>query len=130
MNGPDSDLCSFRRRKIFLRDVLAWFVVCLLVPINASVKCVFLSIHYYFILKLSNIYIYIYILGQGVNWEGFNLKLAVVKMCSTWPLLNKYTIWNILEEGLQTPPLPKTPCIAYENENLNFIFTLVKMYSN
>ena len=31
-----------------------------------------------------------YILGRGINREGFNLKMTMVKTCSTWPLLNKY----------------------------------------
>ena len=31
-------------------------------------------------------------LGRGVNREGFNFKLATVKPCSTWPLLNKYAL--------------------------------------
>ena len=29
----------------------------------------------------------VYILGRGVNKESFNFKLAMVKMCSTSPLL-------------------------------------------
>ena len=33
-----------------------------------------------------------YALGRGVNREGFNFKLAMVKMCFTWPLLNKYAL--------------------------------------
>ena len=32
------------------------------------------------------------LLGRGVNREGFNFKLAMVKTCSTWPLLNKYAL--------------------------------------
>ena len=32
------------------------------------------------------------LLVRGVNREGFNFKLARVKMCSTWPLLNKYAL--------------------------------------
>ena len=31
-------------------------------------------------------------LGRGVNMEGFNFKLAMVKTCSNWPLLNKYAL--------------------------------------
>ena len=34
-------------------------------------------------------------LGRGVNKKGF--KLAMVKMCSTWPLLNKYALSKILK---------------------------------
>ena len=36
----------------------------------------------------------------------------MVKLCSTWPLLNKYALWKNFEVGLQTPPLPQTPYIA------------------
>ena len=32
------------------------------------------------------------VLRRGVNREGFNFKLAMVKTCSTWPLLNKYAL--------------------------------------
>ena len=32
------------------------------------------------------------LLGRGVNREGFNFKVAMVKTCSTWPLLNKYAL--------------------------------------
>ena len=32
---------------------------------------------------------YPYTLGRGINREGFNFKLAMVKMCSTWPLSSK-----------------------------------------
>ena len=48
-------------------------------------------------------------IGRGVNREGFNFKLAMVKTCSTWPLLNKYALQKKFEVGLQTPPLPQTP---------------------
>ena len=34
----------------------------------------------------------LWLIGRGVNREGFNFKLAVVKTCSTWPLLNKYAL--------------------------------------
>ena len=30
--------------------------------------------------------------GRGINREGFNFKLAMVKTCSTWLLLNKYAL--------------------------------------
>ena len=40
--------------------------------------------------------------GRGINREGFNFKLDMVKMCSTWPLLNKYALWKFVEVGLQT----------------------------
>ena len=49
-------------------------------------------------------------LGRGVNGEGFHFKLAMVKTCSTWPLLNKYALWKKNWGG--TPPLPQTPYIA------------------
>ena len=55
-----------------------------------------------------------YILGRGVNREGFNFKLAMVKTCSTWAFLNKYALQKKIEVGLQTPPSPQTPYIAYE----------------
>ena len=32
-----------------------------------------------------------------LNREGFNFKLAMVKTCSNWPLLNEYALWNILK---------------------------------
>ena len=32
------------------------------------------------------------VLGRGLNREGFNFKLAMVKTCSTLPLLNKYAL--------------------------------------
>ena len=60
-----------------------------------------------------------YLLGRGINGEGFNSKLAMVKMCSTWPLLNKYALSKIFEVGLQTPPLPQTAYRAYgKGQNL------------
>ena len=35
------------------------------------------------------------LLGQGLNTrKNFNFKLAMVKMCSTWLLLNKYALWK------------------------------------
>ena len=52
-------------------------------------------------------------IGRGINKKGFNSKLAMVKMCSTWPFLNKYALWKNFEVGLQTAPLPQTPYIAY-----------------
>ena len=53
------------------------------------------------------------LIGRGINGEGFNFKLAMVKMCSTWPLLNKYTLSKKFEVDLQTPPLSLTACMAY-----------------
>ena len=74
-----------------------------------------------------------YALGQGVNRQGFNFKLAMVKMCSAWPLLNKYARQKNFEVGLQIPPSPQTPYIAYGKgkkiENVNFVFAMVKMHS-
>ena len=29
---------------------------------------------------------------QGVNREDFNFKFAMIKTCTTWPLLNKYAL--------------------------------------
>ena len=46
--------------------------------------------------------------------EGFNIELTMVKMCSTWALLNKYAISKNFKVGLQTPPLPQIPYMAYE----------------
>ena len=38
----------------------------------------------------------------------------MVKMCSTWPLLNKCALLKKrIEVGLQTPPSPRTPYIVY-----------------
>ena len=71
--------------------------------------------------------------GQGVKREGFHFLLAMVKMCSTWPLLNKYALKKEKknEVGLQTPPLPQTPYIAYgKGKNFKFILAMAKMYSN
>ena len=60
-----------------------------------------------------------YGLGRGINVEGFKSKLTMVKMCSTWSLLNKYALWKKFEVGLQTPPLPQTPYRAYgKGQNL------------
>ena len=65
----------------------------------------------------------------GVNREGFNFKLAMVKTCSsaTWPFLNEYAlkiIWSVSSDSIITSdPLyslrerPKT-------ENLSFVFRL------
>ena len=39
--------------------------------------------------NISPVYMYS---ERGINREGFNLKLAMVKTCSTWPLLNKYAL--------------------------------------
>ena len=78
--------------------------------------------------------IMVYTVGRGVNREGFNFKLAMVKTCSTWPLLNKYALKIFFfEVGLQTPPSPQTPYISpWESpkiENLNIVFAMVKMHS-
>ena len=75
-----------------------------------------------------------YTIGRGVNREVRNFKLAMVRECSTWPLLNRYALWKNVEVGLQTPPSPQTPYIAglWERpkiENLNFVFGMVKMHS-
>ena len=89
-------------------------------------KPYFQGINYFFPLKK------IWTLGRGINREDFDFKLAIFLTCSTWPLLNKNALKN--KVGLQTPPLPRTPCIAYGKgqkiENFNFIFAVVKMYSN
>ena len=34
----------------------------------------------------------LYVVGRGVNGEGFDFKLAMVKMCSTWTPLEQNTI--------------------------------------
>ena len=64
--------------------------------------------------------------GWGVNGEGLYFKLAMVNMCSIWPLLNKYAFFKNFEEGLETPPLPQTPYMVYgEGQKLKFwIFIL------
>ena len=38
--------------------------------------------------------------GRGIDKKGFNFKLAMVKMFSTWPLLNKYALSKNFEVGL------------------------------
>ena len=42
------------------------------------------------VINFAKYHIHIYTLERGVNREGFNFNLAMVKTCSTWPLLNKY----------------------------------------
>ena len=48
----------------------------------------------YFLLKCKSILLFscviilFYTVGRGVNREGFDFKLAMVKKCSTWTLLN------------------------------------------
>ena len=39
--------------------------------------------------------------------------MAMVKMCSTWPLMNKCVLLKDFEVGLQTPRPPQTSYIAY-----------------
>ena len=57
-------------------------------------------------------------IGRGINREGINFELAMVKTCSTWPLLNKYALKKI-EAGPQTPPLPQPPMEKAKIEILN-----------
>ena len=73
-------------------------------------RCLASNYLFYFGMLLFGI---MYSLGRGINREGFNFKLAMVKTCSTWLLLNKYVLWKIFEVGLQTPSSPQTPYIAY-----------------
>ena len=59
--------------------------------------------------------LYVRVIGRGVNREGFNFKLATVKTCSTWPLLNKYALKKKIWSG------SSDPYIAYGKiENLIF----------
>ena len=56
----------------------------------------------------------------GVIVKGFNSKLAMVKMYSTGPLLNKCILSKKIKMGLQTPLLPQTLTMAYgKGQNLN-----------
>ena len=82
--------------------------------------------------QVTQAYFEIYLVGQGVNGKGYNSKLAMVKMCSTLPLLNKYALSKKFEVILQTPPVPQTPIWPVGKSkfgNLNFVFAMVKMYS-
>ena len=71
-------------------------------------------------------------LGQGVNREGFNFKLAMVKPCSLTPpeqvsTLKKFWSWSS-DPTITSDPLHslwERPKI----ENLNFVFAMVKMHS-
>ena len=54
--------------------------------------------------------------GQGIDREGFNFKLAIVKTCSSWPLLNKYALEKRKNEvGLWTPTLLQTSFNVYHS---------------
>ena len=66
----------------------------------------------------------LYAVGRGVNGEGFKFKLDMVKMCSTWPLLNK-----LFEVDLQTPSLPQTSYMAYGNGQKLKIWILLLPWS-
>ena len=50
-----------------------------------------------------------WIVGQGVNGEGFNFKLGMVKMYSTWPLMNKYTLSKKIWSGSSDPTVSSDP---------------------
>ena len=88
-----------------------------------------------FLNGLNSLLTYMYALGRGINKEGFNFKLAMVKTCSTWPLLNKYALQKKFEVGLQS----SDPTVTSDSlhslwerqkiENLNFVFAMVKMHS-
>ena len=81
---------------------------------------------------LQACYVYCTI-GRGKNREGFNFKLAMVKTCSTWPLLNKYTLWKKIWSGSSDSTITADPIWPVEKEkieNLNLILAMVKMYSN
>ena len=51
----------------------------------------YLSLIFQNILDIT-IFFLAYTLGRGINREGFYSKLALVKICSTWPLLDKYVL--------------------------------------
>ena len=71
-------------------------------------------------------------LGWGVNEEGFNSNLAMVKMCSIWPLLNKCPfkkIWRGSSDPTITSDTPSGQKERPKFENLNFVFAIVKIYS-
>ena len=57
-----------------------------------------------------------YPLGRGINGEGFNSKLAMVKMCSTWSLLNKYVLSKKLSGS--SDQLPYTPIGPMGKDNI------------
>ena len=60
-----------------------------------------------------------YLLGRGVNREGFNFKLAMVKTCSTWPLLNKYALKKIWS-GSSDPTFTSDPLYSlWKRQKLN-----------
>ena len=52
-----------------------------------------------------------YTVEWGLDREGFNFKLPMVKTCSTWPLLSKCKLQKYFEVGLQSPLSlsPQTP---------------------
>ena len=91
-----------------------------------------LIILYCIIWYINNIHVCT--VGQGVHKEGFNFKLAVVKMCSFLPLFSKYALSKEFscessDHTVASEPLYdlwKRPKI----ENLNFAFAMVNMYSH
>ena len=69
-------------------------------------------------------------IGRGVNREGFNFKLAMVKTCSTWPLLNKYALQKILNLVFRPHHHLRPPtCIAYEKDQKLKIWILFLPWS-
>ena len=87
-------------------------IVCTL-KISGNGICLLIKSAFIEILVLQNRVFQGFSVGQGVNGKGFNFTLAMVKMCSPWPLLNKYTLSKIFEVGLQIPPLPQPSYMAY-----------------
>ena len=61
-----------------------------LVPLSLTIKVRIMS----WVVRYCCLVFYVYSLRWGVNSEGYrpNFKLAMIKTCSTWPLLNKYAI--------------------------------------
>ena len=76
-------------------------------------------------------------IGRGINREGFNFKLAMVK--NLFHLTPPEQIWSLkkIKVGLQTPPSPQTPnilCVpertgtkesAAISKNVSAIFTIL-----
>ena len=48
-------------------------------------------------------------IGRGINGDGFNSKLAMVKVCSTWPLVNKNDHSKKIWSGSSDPTVTSDP---------------------
>ena len=75
-----------------------------------------------------------WLLGQSMNREGFNFKLAMVKTYSTWPLLKKYALIKKTCSGSSALTVTSDPLYSlWERQKkmkIWIIFAVIRIYSN